>query len=530
MTNNGPPHHGGGPSNRNNHNNNNNYRNNGNNGNRNNRTRKHKDNNCPRHHRFVPHGGSRGQTCPFETVKEELIQHVQATLPGGQDIAKCIKDMKLLDLTNLEPQRTLSSNSDEKKRDLEQKGLDIKYHELLKRYYDRKDNLEKGLAVTCSILIADFCTDSMRARLQQHPDFATKLEDKPIASLEAIKVLTYDSVRAQYPFSSMTNALRDLLNCKQADNESLNDFIKRFKQLKDVVQGYLGENFLDSFIINSSKCKAATFPEQHTMKISAFENWASYLVTQSCDCSKCGTLISGFKSQCSLGHDQHPKTITAAVDALSNHRYDQKYYDNRQRQREKQMRETQDDGNLTSFAQQRPNAFCFVCGNPNHTSNNCPQKGIPQSEWHVTKLHQEKLLLAQQQQNQNGSGNDYQVDTPDGDAQNRRSGEQPSRNVQWSHFQQCVPTTPDLINAHQNGDDLDDLDNVLILDTGSSFKATINSPNLVTDIKPSPCPVGMKTNAGQTTLTMQATVPGFCDDGEAWFDPNQPARKSPWFL
>ena len=46
----------------------------------------------------------------------------------------------------------------------------------------------------------------------------------------------HDPVRAQYPLASMTDALTRLLNAKQGLNENLIDYIKRFKQLRDVMK------------------------------------------------------------------------------------------------------------------------------------------------------------------------------------------------------------------------------------------------------------------------------------------------------
>ena len=70
----------------------------------------------------------------------------------------------------------------------------------------------------------------MQNRVEEHPDFHNKIEDDPIALLQAIKTLVHDTIRGQYPFISMTVALTQLLETKQNDNELLLDYVKRFKQ------------------------------------------------------------------------------------------------------------------------------------------------------------------------------------------------------------------------------------------------------------------------------------------------------------
>ena len=50
----------------------------------------------------------------------------------------------------------------------------------------------------------------MQQRIEAHPDFSKKIEDDPIALLEALKSLTHSTVRAQYPLRNMTEELARL--------------------------------------------------------------------------------------------------------------------------------------------------------------------------------------------------------------------------------------------------------------------------------------------------------------------------------
>ena len=97
----------------------------------------------------------------------------------------------------------------------------------------------------------------MQSRIEEHPDFDSKIENDPIALLESIKTLMHDPVRAQYPLVSMTEALIRLVNVKQMDNESLLDYVKRFKQLRDVAKSHLGSKVLDTFVEHSEEYRKA---------------------------------------------------------------------------------------------------------------------------------------------------------------------------------------------------------------------------------------------------------------------------------
>ncbi|MGC9294926.1 MAG: hypothetical protein ACP5E8_06590 [Thermoplasmata archaeon] len=87
----------------------------------------------------------------------------------------------------------------------------------------------------------------MQSRVEEHPEFDTTIKNDPIKLLEVIKVLMHDPVRAQYPMISMTDALTRLINAKQAENELLLDYIKRFKQLRDVAVSHMGSEMLHKF-------------------------------------------------------------------------------------------------------------------------------------------------------------------------------------------------------------------------------------------------------------------------------------------
>ena len=127
--------------------------------------------------KFSPH--IQGSTS-YATVKEAIIEYIQKNYKGGHDIAKSLKDGAIINLASVEPTRGVSrvTNADDRK--LEQQGLDIRSQETLRRHLDRKDNLEQGMTRCYALIYGSYCTKTMRSRVEEHPDFSTKLEDKPL--------------------------------------------------------------------------------------------------------------------------------------------------------------------------------------------------------------------------------------------------------------------------------------------------------------------------------------------------------------
>ena len=77
-----------------------------------------------------------------------------------------------------------------------------------------------------SLILTVYCTKAMVHRIEQHPEYKTKIQDDPIALLEAIKTLVHDPIRAHYPIISAYTAQKLWYTTKQHDKERLNDFAK----------------------------------------------------------------------------------------------------------------------------------------------------------------------------------------------------------------------------------------------------------------------------------------------------------------
>ena len=86
--------------------------------------------------KFYPHGiGRERQTVTYETVKDHITQYVQKMYKEGQDIAKSLRELVKVDLTNEKPVRQMWQETGDKKQ-AEQDGLDINYQEKLKMYLE----------------------------------------------------------------------------------------------------------------------------------------------------------------------------------------------------------------------------------------------------------------------------------------------------------------------------------------------------------------------------------------------------------
>jgi hypothetical protein len=141
--------------------------------------------------------------------------------------------------------------------------------------------------------------------------------------LNKIKVLMHDPIRAKCPFASLTEAISRMLNSKQSENEGLLDYMKRFKESRDIMKSHAGTNILDKFVENTLEYRDETSTSlKQAMKDGTFDRWMAYLLIRNSNRAKFVFLLNGLVSQFSMQNNQYPRTYTTATDILSNHRFD----------------------------------------------------------------------------------------------------------------------------------------------------------------------------------------------------------------
>ena len=224
------------------------------------------------------------------------------------------------------------------------------------------------------------------------PEYKTKIQDDPIALLEAIKTLMHDPIRAQYPIISAYSAQKLWYTTRQHDEERLNDFAKRYKQNLDRAKSYIGKGQFDYFVEQSKPYQQAT-DDQAKQKLTqeTHDAFIAWHFMQAAHYKQYGILLTNFATQYSLGNNQYPRTFNAALDVLSNHKLDAKYYKQRKRDKDQlKIDAKQEDTNPSldapSNAQKSKEYRCHCCGSRDHNLKKCPElKTRPRDRWWAEK-------------------------------------------------------------------------------------------------------------------------------------------------
>ena len=86
--------------------------------------------------------------------------------------------------------------------------------------------------------------------------------------------------QSKYPFASITEAFKRVVNMKQKDNDNLLDYSKRLKQTKDVLEAQASKDILGHYVDNIQEFKNATAAEyKKKVKYEELKILMSYLLT-----------------------------------------------------------------------------------------------------------------------------------------------------------------------------------------------------------------------------------------------------------
>ena len=81
----------------------------------------------------------------------------------------------------------------------------------------------------------------MKSKIEARTDYQSNVHNNPIELLKAIKEHSLNYEETRYDMRIIANAFEACFNCRQKDNESLQDYTKRFKMARDVLHSHLGE-------------------------------------------------------------------------------------------------------------------------------------------------------------------------------------------------------------------------------------------------------------------------------------------------
>ncbi len=462
--------------------------------------------------KFYPSGSGKYPT--FVTVRDKIISRVGKEFDHGVDMAQSIRDMKMTNLSGQEPKmgdNTIPTSQTEAHSRAE-KVLERTFDLEMKVFIERRDMLRQNESKAFALIFDEYCSKTIKSRVESLPEYEDKIYNNPIELLKAIRTAMSAPMRARYVMKSGMDVLLDLLLIKQRDNESVGDFVKRFKQYRDVVKAHWGDSLAHQLIKNSPEYSDETDTDkQQDMVDNSFDQAMAYLLLLRSDHSKYGSMLSSLQEQFSRGTDQYPKTLESAYDQLYNHKFDNngKSRSNQQQRGEKDKDKDKDQssesvgaGTETSFVQNNSSYRCFICGSPDHSKSKCPHKDRPKDKWWINTVQQHYQSQTSNSDRSVRFQNEEQVDNW---MYCQKHAEEPVEREEqvdaWMYCQEPVEQQHYTTSLKSRK---------LTLDSATTV-TLIGNPELVTGIRNLRKDMFIGTNGGIKKVDKEATMPGLGD-------------------
>jgi hypothetical protein len=318
----------------------------------------------------------------------------------------------------------------------------------------------------------------MQQKIESREEYERDIVNNPINLLKAIREHALNYQDKKYPMVIMMDAFKVFASTRQRDGEALQDYTKRFKVSKDVLESHLGGPvILKKFIMKMDGFKSEIQEDYAVLESTAFEQYSAYLFIEQSDKKKYGSILNGLSTQYSLGNDQYPKTMAEAINVLSNHKFDTSY--NQSQRMTSNRNDTDEQAPSLSFIQLE--GKCYCCGTAGHMSPNCPHKARPKSKWFM-KTGQIFVITSSQQSDNSSVTTHTSQSSPSETNQVETGIDNSGEREGWNGY-------------HAQLANISEMKNLILLDNQSTDHVFCNA-KLVQNIRKSSKALMLSTNGG----------------------------------
>ena len=231
--------------------------------------------------KFVQYSAAKHNGITYDTMKDHVLEIVKKTYKYGGDILLAMDDIKY-DAENELCTKTCGDIPQQKKKE-ETTDYDVaEYIEIKKERRERWKTYLNNKIKMCG-LISSLCSNQMKRRLEEHPDYDT-FKNNPFELLKEIKKKMYEPGRTKYPFHILSDQAERLFTMKQDDGEAIDDYYKRYKQICDNTKGSLGTSFLSDFAKNTREYQELrTLTEKQEFIKDSVPKWLAYILIKNAD-------------------------------------------------------------------------------------------------------------------------------------------------------------------------------------------------------------------------------------------------------
>ena len=247
---------------------------------------------------------------------EELSRYASHTYKYGEDIQDLVRNLK--ETVVVKPANVEEDDKDPTNKRIWEKQVD-EYVKRLNLYESNK----KGLYS----VIWDQCSPALQARMESLNDY-NDIERRSdcLKLLQEIRSSVYQFETQAYIHESMLKTKEDLYRMKQKEDESTNDYRKRFREQLEMIRHYQGSFRDDIGLIRDEYRRQGLDGEKEDRRSDSWSKMEKLSIDRAqgmaflrnANTQKYGPLMIDLANQFSRKNDQYPSNLIEAYNLLVN--------------------------------------------------------------------------------------------------------------------------------------------------------------------------------------------------------------------
>ena len=457
---------------------------------------------------------SRKRSESFNRIKQHIILKIQETFSNSLDITESIESNTEKTFTSPVLQR--STKADQAERSFEEKQFLQNYTIDYEIYRNNQMKFREEWARAYLLIWRGYCSRDLQVHLEEMSDFSTSVKNNPLELLARIETLMHVPQKAKYPPLTLVEVLNSFIRLKQGENETLLEYLSRFKSEAEVINRLFGKRLVDGYAEQlNDYTTAADADAKKAIKAREWNKFIAILFLRNSESGRFNEMLIDYRKDYANGISKYPKDLQAMVDVM-------------RQQPEKKKKviakvPVKQDGEkrdppASSFAQKgttnnNETSACYCCGDADCLLSRCDKKNIwPKEKWHKPEYFKEKYHKKQSH---------GQVTNDESKKKTITFEEDKKSESTCTKKPTCVFCTAQRVIekvepcAAQRNSPVEEPEPELMLDSGSAITVA-HDKKLFTEIHKLGEKVTMETNGGLADITHEGHMNGY---GNAYFFP-----------
>ena len=217
--------------------------------------------------------------------------------------------------------------------------------------------------------------------LKKMPDFDSSIITQPIVLLERVENLMHIPMKAKYPSLTLVEVLISFLQIKQGNNESLLDYLSRFKSERNFMLGLVGKRIIDGYTERTPEYLALAVTDtagKDLMKRQELDKFMAILFLRNAEQDRFGEMMVEYRKSFANKDNKYPQSVPDMIDVMCQ-QPEKKRKQKTSPHKKLEPPTKKEEKSASSFVQKQKKGeqkerACYCCRQADCIPSKCPKK------------------------------------------------------------------------------------------------------------------------------------------------------------